>query len=87
MDYSKKSKKQKFSPPAISRQSKLTGFLTPANNVQTRTNASKTPKSRIKRISSSQPSKTVELNAREQEFLENGDMNLETLLNHSSIKW
>jgi hypothetical protein len=71
---------------------KHTGFLTPSNTVGrkttgSRTPGSKTPKSRIKKTPSSQPSKTIEMNEKEQEFLESGAVNLETLLNDESIKW
>ncbi|XP_028411206.1 transcriptional regulator ATRX-like [Dendronephthya gigantea] len=90
-DYNRKSnnkgKKSKLIPPAVTREVKSTGFLTPSDSVARKTSGSKTPKSRIKKISSSQPSKTIELNAKEKEFLDNGALNLETLLNDESIKW
>lgn len=83
----KKSEKQKHAPPTINRRLEQRGFLTTSNIVERMGAASKIPKSRIKKISSCQQRKTVEMNEKEQEFLESSALDLETLLNDETVKW
>ena len=84
--FAKKSKKRKLAPPTITRL-KQTGFLTPSNKTQRKALETRTSKSRIKKTPASQPSKTIKMNKKEEEFLDNSVMNLETLLNDETIKW
>ena len=91
-DYSmasaKISKKQKIAPLTFNQRVKPTRFLSKSNNNNRKTVDSKTPKtSQVKKISSSQSRKTLEMNSNEEEYLNNVDLNTDSILNDKSIKW
>ena len=90
-DYStasaKISKKQKIAQLTFNQRVKPTRFLSKSNNNR-KTVDSKTPKtSQVKKISSSQSRKTLEMNSNEEEYLNNVDLNTDSILNDKSIKW
>ena len=82
--FTKRLKKKKLTH---STAGQMGGFLTPSDTIKRNASETKTPKSRTKKTPSSQATKTVEMNQKEQEFLDNGVINLDTLLNDETIKW